>query len=605
MHASHQIFMTNRSIYVYVLDSRTDARKDYWLHHIERFGGESPALVAINKVDKNPVFDVERSSINKKYPFVENRFHRISCQAGTGLEDLKRQIAELIPKTKLFQTQVAESWIKVKQALEKATDDERYIGEKEFKAICETEGIEKELERKTLLRFLHDLGIVFHFENLRLKGFYVLDPLWVTVGIYRIINSYAIKDGILEEGQLAYILNEEDQKKEEYSANREDWTYNTHERVNLLDIMEEFELLYHIEKKKYLVPDLLPKEPKELLEAPEDALHFILLYDFLTQSLYNRLIVQMKDDIHDYERISGVQAFFENKVCEARALVNLDLDKKRIDIQVWGEEKRQYLTIIRDKLEKIHSAFSGLKVERKLPVPGFDETLVDFDELVGLERMGETTHVIGKIRKRFSISEDFLDKVVSRVDRVQGLRRERKEDEGFKNVNFGPRIEISPQINVNPTIQGGNVETKVTTKAEAKAENKVDIAIQIQNIQHLKDEASLITDAVEKQKGRLLKKLSAEEVEDAEEDLATIQKSLEKIEESEKNNQKPDNITARRFGQIFKDFQDEESPIRKTLKSLRRGKDYAVNLARTYNKVAENIGMPSVPPLALDVIEKL
>lgn len=597
MHASHQIFLTNRSIYIYVLDSRTDARKDYWLHHIERFGDDSPALVAINKVDKNPVFDLERSSLNKKYPFIENRFHRISCREGTGLEDFKRQLAELIPKTKLFQTHVAESWIRVKEALEKATDDDRYIGEPKFIAICEANGIDKERERKTLLRFLHDLGIVFHFENLRLQGFYVLDPLWVTVGIYRIINSYAIKDGILEEGQLAFILNEEDQKKEEYSANREDWVYNSKEQVNLLDIMEEFELLYRIEKQKYLVPDLLPKEPEELMEAPDEALHFILIYDFLTQSLYNRLIVQMREDIRDYERISGVQSFFENKVCEAKALVNLDLDKKRIDIQIWGEEKRQYLTIIRDKLEKIHSSFSSLQVERNLPVPGYKDLLVDFDELVGLERMGEREYLLGKIGRRFSISEDFLDKVTSIQERMEQDEKSIKRHELYGSGDI--------VIDNRQTIQayGGNAEA--TNKNKIKTEQKVEVSVQIQNIQTLKDEASLITEAMEKQKERLLKKLSPEEVEDAEEDLATIQESLTNIEEAEKNNEKPDNKIARRFGQVFKDFEDEESPIRKTLKSLRRGKDYAVNLARTYNKVAENLGMPSVPPLALDVIEKL
>lgn len=40
--------------------------------------------------------------------------------------------------------------------------------------------------------------------------------------------------------------------------------------------------------------------------------------------------------------------------------------------------------------------------------------------------------------------------------------------------------------------------------------------------------------------------------------------------------------------------------IHKTLKLLCKEKDYGVRLVESYNKIAEDIGMPSVPPLSLD-----
>jgi internalin A len=589
MHASHQIFLTNRSIYIYVLDSRTGNKKDYWLHHIERFGGSSPAFVAINKIDKNPNYELERSTLNRKYPFIQNRFHRISCESGEGLEELKRQLSELIPQTELFQTAIPESWLRIKHALEEATDQKRYIGEKEFIAICSNNGVEKPRERNTLLKFLHDLGVVFHFEKLRLKGFYVLDPLWVTVGIYRIINTYDITNGILTESRLNYILNQEEQKKEEYTANEQDWEYNHSEQINLLEIMEEFELLYPIGKKEYLVPDLLPKEPEVFSEAPEDALHFVLLYDFLTQSLYNRLIVQMKDDIRDYLKISGVQSFFENSTCDAKAVIYLDLDKRRIDIYVWGHEKRQYLTIIRDKLEKIHQNFSGLKVERKLPVPGHPNVLVDFDELVGLERMGQTEYPLGKLGKRFFISEDFLDKVTTKGQRMED-RKERLKLKDHRYYGGDISIDFKPEIHL---------------EQHQRNEQKVEVSIEIQIIQHTRDEVELLKESIEMEKARLINKMEEDEVEDAITDLTTVQNSLKELEVSQRADQKAPNKVQRLLGQVFKDFEDEESPIRKTLRHLRRGKDYGVNLARQYNKLAERFGFNPVPSIVLDALEKL
>jgi small GTP-binding protein len=74
MHTSHQFFMTNRSIYILVLDSRTDSNKHYWLRHIEKYGGQSPVIVVMNKIDENPSYNIEQNKINgSSQNFVERR----------------------------------------------------------------------------------------------------------------------------------------------------------------------------------------------------------------------------------------------------------------------------------------------------------------------------------------------------------------------------------------------------------------------------------------------------------------------------------------------------------------------------------------------------
>ena len=72
MHASHQFFLTSRSIYILVVDSRNDTKHEYWLKHIEKYGGnDSNTFIAINKTDENPSFDLKRVELNQKYPFIE------------------------------------------------------------------------------------------------------------------------------------------------------------------------------------------------------------------------------------------------------------------------------------------------------------------------------------------------------------------------------------------------------------------------------------------------------------------------------------------------------------------------------------------------------
>ena len=59
MHATHQFFLTRRSVYILVLDSRLNQeenRVEYWLKIIQSFGGESPVLIVGNKVtDQHPL----------------------------------------------------------------------------------------------------------------------------------------------------------------------------------------------------------------------------------------------------------------------------------------------------------------------------------------------------------------------------------------------------------------------------------------------------------------------------------------------------------------------------------------------------------------------
>ena len=69
MHATHQFFLTKRSLYLLVLDSRLSQeanRVEYWLKIIQSFGGDSPVLIVGNKIDQHPL-DIDRTGLRKKY----------------------------------------------------------------------------------------------------------------------------------------------------------------------------------------------------------------------------------------------------------------------------------------------------------------------------------------------------------------------------------------------------------------------------------------------------------------------------------------------------------------------------------------------------------
>jgi hypothetical protein len=53
----------------------------------------------------------------------------------------------------------------------------------------------------------------------------------------------------------------------------------------------------------------------------------------------------------------------------------------------------------------------------------------------------------------------------------------------------------------------------------------------------------------------------------------------------------------------MKNLIDKDPTFHKTLKMLRKGKDYGVKVARAHNTAAQNLGLPSMPPIAFDVLE--
>jgi small GTP-binding protein len=423
MHATHQFFLSERSLYLLVLDSRTDSKKHYWFKHIEKYGGDSPLIVVMNKVDENPNYNIEQKKINDGFPNIENRFFRVSCKTQEGIPGFLACLGKTIPKTSLFGTDINIDWMNIKDRLVKETQDNNYISRGEFIKICKENNVDDESSQLTLLKFLHDLGVVLYFEKLKFKSIFVLDPHWVTIGVYKIINSAKTKDGILKEQDLDYILNKEKIKKEEYDpAKEKKINYSLEEQRYIVDIMMQFELCYEYDQKKnyYIIPDLLTKELKNEPELNEGApLHFVMKYDYLPSPVISRLMIRFKNDI-----IKGQQwkygMMLENDEFKCKAKIKSDEQNKTIEITVQGElrHKREYFAVIRHHLNDINKGFENLKIEELIPLPGHPDILVEYKELLGYERSGRDEYFVGKLGKSFSVSE-MLDSVISKNDRMK------------------------------------------------------------------------------------------------------------------------------------------------------------------------------------------
>src|SRR6476661_2236879 len=208
-HATHQFFLTKRSLYLLVCNCRTsedENRLEYWLKLIESFGDASPVIIVGHKCDEQPL-DLNRKRLRDKYPIL-TAILETSCQSVTGIEELRSAIHTEISELKEVYDLLPLSWFQVKQRLENLDKD--IISISEYATICAKENIFEETDQTQLIGLLHNLGIVLNFrEHPILQSTNILNPHWVTEGIYALLSDDALKiktKGILTYAELSRIL---------------------------------------------------------------------------------------------------------------------------------------------------------------------------------------------------------------------------------------------------------------------------------------------------------------------------------------------------------------------------------------------------------------
>lgn len=394
MHATHQFFLSKRSLYILVLDGRKDEDAEYWLKHIESFGGDSPVLVALNKTDQNPGFDVNRRFLQDKYGGIKG-FYRVSCASKMGITDFSRDLRKELANVKILETTWAKSWFNVKTKLEKMT--ENFICYDEYKAMCSKENILDEAAQDTLVDFLNDLGVILHFKDFRLLDTHVLEPKWVTEAVYRIINSEELAEakGVLELTLLDQIL----RKKRRF-----DFRYPADRYPYIIELMKKFELCYEIDDQTVLVPDLLEVQEPEIEFDYEKPLRFLIEYDFLPKSIMPRFIVKMHKDIKGQSRWrTGV--VLEDKSFHSTAVIKADERDKKIYIYVNGAQKRDYFSVIRYAFQSINSSFEKLEAIEKVPMPDAAAVTVSYEHLIRLERKAVEEYIPDGSEKAYKVKD--------------------------------------------------------------------------------------------------------------------------------------------------------------------------------------------------------
>ena len=419
MHSTHQFFLTERSLYLVVLNGRDgleDEDAHYWLKMVESFGKGSPAIVVLNKIKGTP-FELNERGLKKTYPFIK-AFVKTDCEGKRppGIAQLRKLIQKETNVLDGIRASFPASWFGIKDRLgEMAEKGENYLRPEAYAEICEKHGEKDPEKQKQLSRFLHVLGIALNYaDDVRLRHAHVLNPRWVTNGIYKILNAKTVQKthGDLRLEDAGKILPRKD--------------YPEDMQKYLCELMRRFELWFSFpdDAEHYLIPQLLEKQTPEAADDFDRSATLEFEYTYpvmMPEGLLPRFIVRTHSLSTGQPRWrSGVIL----RMWDNQALVYGHLSERRVRISVSGPKagRERLLSLIRFDFEHVHKELSGLQVIEQL-VPEVANIAIEHKELLALEAAGEKEVV------RYAGGQVVRDSVTEMLNRVdpKGFRHEPPE----------------------------------------------------------------------------------------------------------------------------------------------------------------------------------
>lgn len=351
-HATHQFFLTRRSLYALVADTRKDDTDfHYWLNIAELLSDNSPLLIVKNeKQDRHR--EINERQLKGQFDGLKEVL-ATNLATNRDLEKTREAVKYYIKTLPHIGSPLPKTWVRVRERLEK--DPRNYISREEYLAICRENGFDQTKDSLQLSGYLHDIGVFLHFQEEPLLGrTVILKPKWGTDAVYKVLDNPTVIGNL---GRFTRADLESIWEAPEYENMRDE----------LLQLMMKFRLCYEIPTRKgtYIAPQLLTENQPDYEWDEKENLLLRYTYDFMPKGILTQFIVVM----HPYilgQRIVWKSGFVIEKDQTLAEAIEY-YGKREIHVRAAGAQARDLMTIIRHELKKIHDAYRKLKYDELVP----------------------------------------------------------------------------------------------------------------------------------------------------------------------------------------------------------------------------------------------
>ena len=298
-YATHQCFLSRRAVYL-LLWKLTDGiegvkQLEHWLLNIQERAPNSSVIIVgtyldevVKKYSREYLVEM-RDEIKRRYVLSKMGGWKpsekglpnivdiveVSCKTDTNISKLRELIYDTVANLKadgkdghmnLLDKKIPASYIAVEKAVTTLAANLRHempvLEEKKFRKqvfeLLKIDGTElrngdEELDQA--VQFLHDYGILLHYDDPALRDLYFVDPQWLCdmlahVVTVRSVNPF-IKNGVLKISDLQNQIFHGEKR------------FPSSMVMKYVNLMSKFEVAIKISDKFLLIPSLLPDKQKE------------------------------------------------------------------------------------------------------------------------------------------------------------------------------------------------------------------------------------------------------------------------------------------------------------------------------------------------------
>lgn len=363
-HATHQFFLTQRSLYVLLDDTRKDHKTlldegfKYWLEAVDLLSSHSPVLIFQNEKGGRSK-SIDLAGIKGGFDNVKDCY-RGNLEQQDGAEPLRTAIEFFAQNLPHIGEELPARWLDIRAEIEHLAELQATITQNEYFDLYREHLPFDRDKALHLSRYLHDLGVFLHFQDDRLLArTVILQNQWATTAVFKMLDDETVKAqlGRFNADDCARLWQDSDYR-------------DMH--PELLALMQKFELCYALSDTRpetWLAPQLLPpSKPIALSDwAKPGDLVLRFCYEFLPKGMVSRLMVRQHHFVRQPELAWMSGALFERD--ETQVLVEIPPKGGEIVLRARGVERKELLSVLTADLDKLNNTFNGLaeKVTKLIP----------------------------------------------------------------------------------------------------------------------------------------------------------------------------------------------------------------------------------------------
>ena len=382
-HATHQFFLTNRSLFLLLWNSRLgweQGRLRYWLDIITAGAPESPILLVATHIEGRPV-DLPIDDLHREYPKIIGSLS-VDNESRFGIDALPTRLADEAAALPLMGSEWPTTWLAAAESLRNSP--KKCVTPEGMWRLMSDAGVRDPAQQRYIAVALHQLGdILYYHEDHELSQTVVLRPEWVNEYISKVLDSdaVAVADGLLTHHHLTQLWSDLDRGLREH----------------FLGMMDKYDLSYRVEGGSTgdvsLVVERLPWNPPpfqdqwDAIESAADTHEIRVLYRLSTMppGIPTWFIARS----HRFSTKTHCRSGVLLRHTDGRhvTLVRADRHRNSVELTVRGPTPAAFFSILDDGLNRTLERFPGLGILRQVPCPCQASTgdscteLFDYDDL--------------------------------------------------------------------------------------------------------------------------------------------------------------------------------------------------------------------------------